>query len=78
MIIRRRPLEEALSEDGAVRAVDVEVEKWQDCLVKALAEMPQELAAKILPSLPREIIIKALEGRDDPYLKLALLLLTSR
>lgn len=77
-MIKRRSLEEALSEGGVAGGVEAKTESWQDCLVRALAEMPQELAARILPALPRDAIVKALEGRDDPYLKLALLLLASR
>jgi hypothetical protein len=38
--------------------------------------MPEELAAKVIHCLPREVLIEALKSRsDDPVVKLALLLL---
>jgi hypothetical protein len=37
--------------------------------------MPSEVAERVIPSLPREVLVKALQSRDDPYVKLALKLL---
>jgi len=48
---------------------------WRDCLVRALVEMPPEVAERVMSALPREVLIEVLKGRDDPYLKLALMLL---
>jgi hypothetical protein len=49
---------------------------WATHLATALAEMPEELAAKVIHCLPREVLIEALRSRgDDPMVKLALLLL---
>ncbi|MEM0467699.1 MAG: hypothetical protein QXT27_00665 [Pyrobaculum sp.] len=78
MLIRKKSLEEVLESNGGESIETPVGEQWRDCLIKALAEMPHDLAAKILSILPRDVVIKALEGKNDPYLKLALLLLESR
>ena len=49
--------------------------EWGDLLVKLLAAAPEDVAAKLINCLDKEVLTKALEGRADPYLKLALLLL---
>lgn len=51
---------------------------WQDCLIRALVEMPTQLAQEILKTIPKDILLKMLENRDDPYIKLAILLLNWR
>jgi len=50
-------------------------EDWGDLLVRMLAAAPEDVAAKLINCLDKEVLTKALEGRADPYLKLALLLL---
>ncbi len=70
----RGRLEEVLtSNDGQPAG-----ESWQECLVKALVEMPTELAQEILKTIPRETLLSLLENRRDPYIKLAILLLNWR
>lgn len=77
-MLKRKSLAEVLEQDGEVGGggrPDAGRESWQDCLVKALVEMPSEVAERVIPSLPREVLVKALQSRDDPYVKLALKLL---
>ncbi len=50
-------------------------ETWQVCLVRALVEMPPDVAEKVIQSLPREVLVQTLEASDDPFVKLALKLL---
>lgn len=78
MVLKRRSLEEALEMPAGENGVETKAEGWQDCLVKALVEMPPELSEKVLSALPKDVLMSALQSRDDPYLKLALLLLARR
>jgi len=52
--------------------------EWGDLLVKLLAAAPEDVAAKLISCLDKEVLTKALEGRADPYLKLMLLLLNKK
>ncbi|MFN3803530.1 MAG: hypothetical protein ACK4SY_00530 [Pyrobaculum sp.] len=73
----RKRLEETLA--GGIEGDKTPAgESWQDCLVKALVEMPPQLAQEILRAVPKEVLIKALESKNDPYTRLALLLLNWR
>jgi len=76
-MLKKKSLAEVLEQDGEVGGgrPDAGRESWQDCLVKALVEMPSEVAERVIPSLPREVLVKALQSREDPYVKLALKLL---
>ncbi|MGB9704957.1 MAG: hypothetical protein ACPL3C_05875 [Pyrobaculum sp.] len=86
-MIKRRNLAELIQTggDSALRngvevsnnsTQQVSQQTWATHLATALAEMPEELAAKIIHCLPREVLIEALRSRsDDPMVRLALLLL---
>ncbi len=69
--LRRRSELEIAS--GHARSVSAET--WQVCLVRALVEMPPDVAEKVIQSLPREVLVQTLEASDDPFVKLALKLL---
>jgi len=51
-------------------------EDWGELLIRLLASAPEDVAQKLITCIDREVIAKALERRNDPYLKVALLLLT--
>jgi len=51
-------------------------EDWRDLLVRLLSTAPEDVAQKLVGCLDREVITKALEKKNDPYLKVALMLLT--
>ncbi|RFA96179.1 hypothetical protein [Pyrobaculum aerophilum] len=49
---------------------------WQYHLAVAITQMPEEMAAKLLNCLPKEVIVEMLKSRsNDPLMKLALFLL---
>ena len=50
-------------------------EDWRDLLVRLLASAPEEVSAQLINCLSRDVLIKALEKKNDPYLKVALLML---
>ena len=47
-------------------------------MVKLLASAPEDVAQKLAACIDREVLLKVLERRNDPYLKVALLLLISK
>jgi hypothetical protein len=49
-------------------------------LIRLLASAPEDVALKLASCIDREVLLKVLEfnKRDDPYLKVALLLLTKK
>ena len=53
-------------------------EDWGELLIKLLATAPGDVAQKLTACIDREVLMKLLEKRDDPYLKVALLLLTKK
>jgi hypothetical protein len=53
-------------------------EDWGDLLIKLLASAPEDVAQKLISCIDREVIAKALEKRNDPYLKVALLLISKK
>jgi len=50
-------------------------EDWGGLLIKLLATAPEDVAQKLAACIDREMLMKILERRNDPYLKVALLLL---
>jgi hypothetical protein len=49
---------------------------WEEHLIQALAKAPDEVAQKLATCIDREVLLMALlKRRDDPYLKVALLIL---
>jgi hypothetical protein len=53
-------------------------EDWRDLLVRLLASAPEDVAQKLVGCLDREVIIKVLERWNNPYLKVALMLITKK
>jgi hypothetical protein len=53
-------------------------EDWGELLIKLLASAPEDVAQKLISCIDREVVAKALQRRDDPYLKVALLLLSKK
>jgi hypothetical protein len=53
-------------------------EDWGDLLVRLISTAPEDVAQKLVGCLDREVITKALEKKNDPYLKVALMLLTKK
>ncbi|MFZ8809349.1 MAG: hypothetical protein ACO2PN_14745 [Pyrobaculum sp.] len=51
---------------------------WEEHLMLALAKAPEDVAQKLVALIDREVLMKVLEKRDDPYLRVALLLLTKK
>jgi hypothetical protein len=52
---------------------------WEDLLVKLLAVAPEEVAYRLVSCLDTSLLIQILaEKRDDPYLRVALLLLSQK
>ncbi len=49
---------------------------WEEHLIQALAKAPEDVAQKLASCIDREVLLKVLERRNDPYLKVALLMLT--
>jgi hypothetical protein len=49
---------------------------WEEHLIQALAKAPEDVAQKLATCIDREVLLMALlQRRDDPYLKVALLIL---
>jgi hypothetical protein len=48
---------------------------WEEHLIQALAKAPDDVAQKLAACIDKEVLLKALQSRDDPYLKVALLIL---
>ncbi len=49
---------------------------WEEHLIQALAKAPDDVAQKLAACIDREALLRALlQRRDDPFLKVALLLL---
>jgi hypothetical protein len=49
---------------------------WEEHLIQALAKAPDDVAQKLATCIDREVLWRALlKRRDDPYLKVALLIL---
>ena len=55
-----------------------QAEDWGDLLVRLLAAAPEDVAQRLVSCLDRDVLVKALEGKSDPYLKVALLLLAKK
>jgi hypothetical protein len=53
-------------------------EDWGELLIRLLATAPEDVGVQLINCLNKDILIKALEKRNDPYLKVALLLLTKK
>ncbi len=51
---------------------------WEEHLIQALAKAPDDVAQKLAACIDREVLLKVLEKRNDPYLKVALLLLSKK
>ncbi len=52
---------------------------WEEHLIQALAKAPEDVAQKLASCIDQEVLLRALlQRRDDPYLKVALLLLTKK
>ncbi len=50
--------------------------EWEELLVKLLATAPEDVAHRLVNCLDTNLFIQILEGKkDDPYLRVALLLL---
>jgi len=74
-----QPALAAASQTEAFQAAEPEapqLEDWRDLLVRLLSTAPEDVAQKLVGCLDREVITKALEKKNDPYLKVALMLLT--
>jgi hypothetical protein len=49
---------------------------WEEHLIQALAKAPEDVAQKLASCIDREVLLRALlKRRDDPYLKVTLLIL---
>jgi len=53
-------------------------EDWGELLIKLLASAPEDVAQRLISCIDREVIAKVLERRNDPYLKVALLLISKK
>jgi hypothetical protein len=53
-------------------------EDWRDLLVRLLVSAPEEVSAQLINCLSSDVLLKALEKKNDPYLKVALMLLTKK
>ena len=53
-------------------------EDWGELLIRFLASAPADVAQKLAACIDREVLLKVLEKRDDPYLKVALLLISKK
>jgi len=74
-----QPALAAASQTEASQAAEPEApqpsEDWRDLLVRLLASAPEDVSAQLINCLSRDVLIKALEKKNDPYLKVALLML---
>jgi len=48
---------------------------WEEHLIQALAKAPEDVAQRLASCMDREVLLRALQHREDPYLKVALLLI---
>jgi|MonGeyMetagenome_1017769.scaffolds.fasta_scaffold20871_3 hypothetical protein len=48
---------------------------WEEHLIQALAKAPEDVVQRLASCIDREVLLKALQHREDPYLKVALLLI---
>jgi hypothetical protein len=71
-----QPALAAASQTEAAETEAPQPEDWRDLLVRLLSTAPEDVAQKLVGCLDREVITKALEKKNDPYLKVALMLLT--
>ena len=71
-----QPAPAAASQTEAAGPEASQLEDWRDLLVRLLSTAPEDVAQKLVGCLDREVITKALEKKNDPYLKVALMLLT--
>jgi hypothetical protein len=71
-----QPALAAASQPEAAEPEAPQLEDWRDLLVRLLSTAPEDVAQKLVGCLDREVITKALEKKNDPYLKVALMLLT--
>ena len=55
-----------------------QAEDWGELLIRLLASAPEDVAQKLAACIDREVLMKVLQRREDPYLKVALLLLTKK
>ncbi len=53
-------------------------EDWEELLIKLLASAPEDVALKLATCIDREVLLKVLQHREDPYIKVALLLLMKK
>jgi hypothetical protein len=53
-------------------------EDWGELLVRLLASAPEDVAQKLVGCLDKEVLIKVLERWSNPYLKVALMLITKK
>jgi hypothetical protein len=52
-----------------------QAEDWGELLIRLLASAPEDVAQKLAACIDQEVLLKVLQRREDPYLKVALLLL---
>jgi hypothetical protein len=48
---------------------------WEEHLIQALAKAPEDVVQRLASCIDREVLLKVLQHREDPYLKVALLLI---
>jgi len=70
-----QPALAAASQTEAAEPEAPQLEDWRDLLVRLLASAPEDVSAQLINCLSRDVLIKALEKKSDPYLKVALLML---
>mgnify|MGYP000202672841 CR=1 FL=1 len=68
----------ATSAPAAEPEVPQPSEDWRDLLVRLLVSAPEEVSAQLINCLSSDVLLKALEKKNDPYLKVALMLLTKK
>ena len=51
---------------------------WGELLVRLLASAPEDVGAQLINCLNKDVLVKALERRNDPYLKVALMLIAKK
>jgi hypothetical protein len=73
-----RSVEPAVQPPQPPASTPRQAEDWGELLIKLLASAPEDVAQKLTACIDREVLLKVLEKRNDPYLKVALLLLTKK
>ncbi|MEZ0319993.1 MAG: hypothetical protein ABWK05_08405 [Pyrobaculum sp.] len=48
---------------------------WRRCLAEAIANMPPDMAQKLLQIVPKDVLAEVLKSVEHPVVKLALMLL---